>query len=50
MVWGQVLPGVPVWKLGDETSFPGLPYIIFPGNVGGPDAITKIVESLESRV
>ena len=33
MVLGQILPGVPVWELGAETKFPGLPYVVFPGNV-----------------
>ena len=43
MVLGQILPGVPVWKLGAETKFPGLPYVVFPGNVGGPDALVEAV-------
>lgn len=43
MVLGQILPGVPVWELGVETRFPGLPFIVFPGNVGGPDALTEVI-------
>lgn len=43
---GQILPGVPVWQLGSESRFPGLAYIVFPGNVGGPDALTKIARTL----
>ena len=46
LVRGQLLPGVPVWELGDETKFPGLPYIVFPGNVGGPTALAEAVEKL----
>ncbi|MDO8543079.1 MAG: four-carbon acid sugar kinase family protein [Opitutaceae bacterium] len=42
MVRGQILPGVPVWETGMETRFPGLCYIVFPGNVGGPDALTDV--------
>ncbi len=44
-VWvpGQVAPGVPVWLLGPETPFPGLPYVVFPGNVGGPDTLAQVV-------
>ena len=42
-VAGQVLPGVPVWRLGEESRFPGMAYIIFPGNVGDDDALAKIV-------
>ena len=48
-VLGQLLPGVPVWELGDETKFPGLPYIVFPGNVGGPTALVEAVERLASK-
>jgi len=48
MVLGQILPGIPVWKLGAETKFPGLPYVVFPGNVGGPDALKEVVLKLKS--
>ncbi|MFR6333988.1 MAG: nucleotide-binding domain containing protein [Eisenbergiella sp.] len=43
---GQVQPGIPVWKTGPESRFPGLAYIIFPGNVGETDTLKKIVELL----
>ncbi|MHC4592724.1 MAG: nucleotide-binding domain containing protein, partial [Planctomycetota bacterium] len=46
LVLGQVLPGVPVWRLGDESARPGLPYVVFPGNVGGGNALTEIVRML----
>jgi uncharacterized protein YgbK (DUF1537 family) len=46
MVAGSILPGVPVWKLGDETRFPGMHYVIFPGNVGGDDALLKAFQKL----
>ncbi len=49
LVLGQVLPGVPVWELGSETRFPGLPYVVFPGNVGGPDALATLVQSMRSK-
>ncbi len=45
-VLGQILPGVPAWRSGPESRFPGLPYIVFPGNVGEPDALAKIVDML----
>lgn len=45
-VLGQILPGVPVWRSGPESRYPGLPYIVFPGNVGGPDALAQIVNDL----
>lgn len=28
---GQALAGVPLWQLGPESRFPGVPYIVFPG-------------------
>lgn len=30
-VAGQILPGIPVWKTGQESKFPGQLYVIFPG-------------------
>lgn len=46
LVLGQVLPGIPVWLTGPESTFPDMPYIIFPGNVGDEDALKTIVEML----
>lgn len=46
MVLGQLLPGVPVWQLGPETRFPGLNYVVFPGNVGDADALAAAVAKL----
>ena len=46
MVMGQVLPGVPVWQLGEETRWPGMAYIVFPGNVGDDDALAVIQQRL----
>ena len=43
-VLGQVAPGVPVWRTGPESRFPGLSYVIFPGNVGGVETLREIVE------
>jgi len=50
LVLGQILPGVPVWQLGPETRYPGLGYIVFPGNVGGPQALAEVVLALQSQV
>ena len=47
IVMGQVLPGVPVWRLGSETRWPGLAYIVFPGNVGDEGALATISRCLE---
>lgn len=49
LVRGQILPGVPVWELDAATKFPGLPYIVFPGNVGDADALKKVAASLFLR-
>lgn len=49
MVMGQVQPGVPVWELGPESTFPGVPYIIFPGNVGAEDTLKKAVAILKDQ-
>ena len=46
MVKGQIIPGVPVNILGVESRFPGMVYIVFPGNVGQVDSITHVVQSL----
>ncbi len=47
IVLGQALPGVPVWLPGSESKWPGLPLIVFPGNVGGLESIANLVETLE---
>lgn len=46
LVLGQAAPGIPVWRTGPESKFPGLSYIIFPGNVGDVDTLRQIVERL----
>jgi uncharacterized protein YgbK (DUF1537 family) len=52
VVLGQAAGGVPVWRLGDESKYAGLPFVIFPGNVGGPNALAELITSLtpEKRV
>lgn len=45
-VLGQVQPGIPVWKTDENSKFPGIPYVIFPGNVGDADTLKKVVEEL----
>jgi uncharacterized protein YgbK (DUF1537 family) len=47
MVCGQIMPGVPVWKLGAESRLPGLAYIVFPGNVGDSLALVEVVNKLK---
>jgi uncharacterized protein YgbK (DUF1537 family) len=45
---GQVYPGVPVWRLGQESKYEDMAYVVFPGNVGGDDALTQVVNTLRS--
>ena len=46
-VLGQVSQGIPVWKTDEESKFPGIPYIIFPGNVGNKDTLREVFERLQ---
>lgn len=48
-VLGQAQPGVPVWRLGAETPFPDLPYIVYPGNVGGPSDLSALFAGLQAE-
>lgn len=45
-VLGQIQPGIPVWQTGSESRFPGIPYIIFPGNVGEVGTLKNAVDIL----
>jgi len=45
-VLGQIMPGIPVWKTGPESKFPGMSYVIFPGNVGETTTLTAAVRVL----
>ena len=46
-VAGQMLPGIiSVWILPEDSAFPGLPYVIFAGNVGEEDSLARIIEIL----
>jgi uncharacterized protein YgbK (DUF1537 family) len=51
-VAGPLLPPaiVPVWILPEENDFPGLPYVIFPGNVGGPSSLAEAIEVLRGEL
>lgn len=45
-VLGQIRPGIPVWETGPESKFPGIPYVIFPGNVGEEGTLREAVQIL----
>ena len=46
-VIGQALPGVPVWRLGEESRRTGTAYVVFPGNVGDDDALLGLFRRLK---
>lgn len=43
-VLGQIRPGIPVWQTGYESKFPGIPFVVFPGNVGDETTLLEIVK------
>ena len=49
LVLGQILKGVPVWKIGPESRMPGLHFVIFPGNVGEVNALSLAVQRLRGQ-
>lgn len=48
-VMGQIRPGIPVWQTGEESRFPGIPFIIFPGNVGEDTTLKEVAEILMGK-
>jgi uncharacterized protein YgbK (DUF1537 family) len=42
VVLGAVIPGVPVWQMESKSKFPGLIYVVFPGNVGDEKALLEV--------
>lgn len=47
-ILGQAAAGVPVLLTGKESRFRGIPYIVFPGNVGNRNTLTDIFTKLLS--
>lgn len=47
-VLGQIFPGVPVWLTGDDSRWPRLLYVVFPGNVGEAGTLARMIETLRS--
>lgn len=48
-VAGQIKPGIPVWRTGAESKYPGISYVIFPGNVGTKTTLREAVEVLDNK-
>ncbi|OJJ87451.1 uncharacterized protein ASPGLDRAFT_64571 [Aspergillus glaucus CBS 516.65] len=45
-ILGQAATGVPLWRSdGTCDKWPGIPYIVFPGNVGSPELLGELVSS-----
>ncbi|RSM17834.1 hypothetical protein CDV31_003260 [Fusarium ambrosium] len=45
LIVGQAAPGVPLWKCDEpESKWPGLPFVVFPGNVGTDETLYRVVE------
>ena len=49
LVMGQVEAGIPVWKLGNESKFPGMNYVILPGNVGDDNTMRHVYEIVKGK-
>lgn len=48
-VVGQAAPGVPLWECFEETSkWAGIPYIVFPGNVGSESTLYEVVHGWQA--
>lgn len=48
-VAGPILPGVPVWHMDENSKFPHICYVVFPGNVGSETALTDVYRMLSDR-
>ncbi|KAB8214399.1 hypothetical protein BDV33DRAFT_209316 [Aspergillus novoparasiticus] len=46
LIVGQAAPGVPLWRCDESTSrHRGVPFVVFPGNVGGESTLCDLVEA-----
>jgi len=49
-VVGQMQRGrISLWRLGEGSLRPGLPYVVFPGNVGDDDALLEVLRTLRGE-
>eukprot|EP00192_Tetraselmis_astigmatica_P002253 CAMPEP_0117650246 /NCGR_PEP_ID=MMETSP0804-20121206/1438_1 /TAXON_ID=1074897 /ORGANISM="Tetraselmis astigmatica, Strain CCMP880" /LENGTH=1058 /DNA_ID=CAMNT_0005456107 /DNA_START=50 /DNA_END=3226 /DNA_ORIENTATION=+ len=46
LIVGQAAPGVPLWELGPGSRYEGMPYVVFPGNVGAETTVAEVVARL----
>ncbi|TDM32145.1 hypothetical protein ETI03_00185 [Macrococcoides canis] len=47
LVIGQIDKGIPVWLTGKEAKYSGIPYIVFPGNVGEVTTLKEVYEKFK---
>ena len=47
LIQGQAAAGIPVWRTGPESRWPGMSYVVFPGNVGEPPTLAAVLAKLE---
>jgi len=47
LILGQAEPGIPVWRTGPESRWPGLAYVVFPGNVGDQHTLLRLLEKVQ---
>ena len=43
---GQIITGVPVWRLGAEARWLDISYVVSPGNMGDDSALLRVVTIL----
>jgi uncharacterized protein YgbK (DUF1537 family) len=48
-VVGHPATGVSLLELGTDSRAPGLYYVVFPGNVGGPGTLAEVIERLQGQ-
>jgi uncharacterized protein YgbK (DUF1537 family) len=48
LILGQIYPSISVIISGEESKFPHIPYIIFPGNTGQEDDLKNIWKELRN--
>ncbi len=48
LILGQIIPGVPVWRMDKRSKFPELLLVVFPGNVGNTDALSEVCKKMSA--
>ena len=50
MIVGQAAPGVPLWRCDEPTAkWSGVPYVVFPGNVGSAETLYDVVNGWSAQ-